>query len=67
VTSVSFDRRARWSGTSFAAPLVTAAIAQRMTTAHRSAKEAAQDLLSDPAAQRIPGLGVLVEPEPLAI
>jgi hypothetical protein len=67
VTSVSFDRRARWSGTSFAAPLVTAAIAQRMTTAHRSAKEAAQDLLSDAAAQRIPGLGVLVEPEQPAL
>ena len=67
VTSGNFDphRRARWSGTSFAAPLVTAAIAQRMTTAHRSAKEAAQDLLSDPAARRVPGLGVLVEPPDL--
>jgi subtilisin family serine protease len=65
LTSVSFNRRARWSGTSFAAPLVTAAIAQRMTTANRSAREAVRDLLLDPAARRVPGLGVLVEPEAL--
>jgi hypothetical protein len=65
LTSVSFNRRARWSGTSFAAPLVTAAIAQRMTTDGRSAREAVRDLLLDPAARRIPGLGVLVEPPPL--
>jgi hypothetical protein len=61
-TSGNFaDRRARWSGTSFAAPLVTAAIAKRMT-APGKAREAARDLLLDPAAPRIPGLGVLVEP-----
>lgn len=61
-TSGNFaDRRARWSGTSFAAPLVTAAIAKRMTATGR-AREAARDLLLDPAARRIPGLGVLVEP-----
>jgi len=65
LTSGSFNRRARWSGTSFAAPLVTAAIAQRMTTDGRSAREAVRDLLLDPDAQRIPGLGVLVKPPPL--
>jgi subtilase family protein len=67
-TSESFlDRRARWSGTSFAAPLVTAAIAQRMTTAGRSAREAAFDLLFDPQVQgrRLPGLGIPVEPPAL--
>jgi Subtilase family len=67
-TSGSFEqRRARWSGTSFAAPLVTAAIAQRMTTAGRSAREAAFDLLFDPAVEdrRLPGLGVPVEPPAL--
>jgi hypothetical protein len=67
-TSGSFEqRRARWSGTSFAAPLVTAAIAQRMTTAGRSAREAAYDLLFDPQVQsrRLPGLGVPVEPPAL--
>ena len=64
---VSFDRRARWSGTSFAAPLVTAAIAQRMTTGNRSAREAADDLLFNPELprRRVPGLGVLVEPRAL--
>ena len=56
------DRRARWSGTSFAAPLVTAAIARRMTGPGR-AREAAGDLLLDPAARRIPGMGVLVGPQ----
>jgi subtilisin family serine protease len=68
-TSGSFEqRRARWSGTSFAAPLVTAAIAQRMTTAGRTAREAAYDLLFDPAVQggRLPGLGIpVVPPRPL--
>jgi subtilisin family serine protease len=69
-TSGSFyQRRARWSGTSFAAPLVTAAIAQRMTTAGRSAREAAYDLLFDPAVEdrRLPGLGVPVEPPALPL
>jgi hypothetical protein len=64
LTSGNFEhRRARWSGTSFAAPLVTAAIARRMADG-RSAREAAYDLLFDPAVQnrRLPGLGIPVEP-----
>jgi hypothetical protein len=69
-TSGSFEqRRARWSGTSFAAPLVTAAIAQRMTTNGSSARVAADDLLFNPdpdpelpPRRVVPGLGVLVEP-----
>ena len=46
---------------------MTAAIAQRMTTAGRSAREAAYDLLFDPAVEgrRLPGLGVPVEPPAL--
>jgi hypothetical protein len=57
-----FKRRAKWSGTSFAAPLVTAAIAQRMTTRGQSAKRAARDLIFDRNLVRMPGLGVLVQP-----
>jgi subtilisin family serine protease len=60
-----FERRAKWSGTSFAAPLVTAAIAQRMETEGQTAREAARDLVFDRRRSRRPGLGVFVEPKSL--
>jgi hypothetical protein len=63
--SRTFQRRARWSGTSFAAPLVTAAIAQRMEAEGQTAREAARDLVFAPGLPRLPGLGVFVEPQEL--
>jgi hypothetical protein len=61
----TFQGRARWSGTSFAAPLVTAAIAQRMETRRQGARRAARDLIFDPRLSSRPGLGVFVEPREL--
>jgi hypothetical protein len=61
----AFEGRAKWSGTSFAAPLVTAAIAQRMETTGQTAREAARDLVFAPGLPRLPGLGVFVEPQEL--
>jgi len=63
--SRTFQKRAKWSGTSFAAPLVVAAIAQRMESEGQSAREAARDLIFDPALPRRAGLGVFVEPQRL--
>jgi hypothetical protein len=61
----AFEGRAKWSGTSFAAPLVTATIAQRMETTGQTAREAARDLVFAPGLPRLPGLGVFVEPQEL--
>ena len=51
---------AHWSGTSFAAPQVSAAIAARMSRTGESATEAAFALVGDPALPRRTGLGVQV-------
>lgn len=52
-----FERMARWSGTSFAAPLVAGLVAAATTTWGTStAREAADRLLAN-ADQRFPGLG----------
>ena len=51
---------AHWSGTSFAAPQVSAAIAARMSETGESAVDAAFALVLDPALQRRTGLGVQV-------
>lgn len=51
---------AHWSGTSFAAPQVSAAIAARMSRTGESATEAAYALVGDPALPRRTGLGVHV-------
>lgn len=63
---VSFDGEpvfagyARWSGTSFAAPAVAGAIADRCATSGEDARTAA-DLVLDPAAHgTVPGIGVPV-------
>jgi subtilisin family serine protease len=52
---------AHWSGTSFAAPQVSAAIAARMSATGESATEAAFALVLDPALPRRTGLGVQVQ------
>lgn len=54
------DGYAHWSGTSFAAPQVSAAIAARMSATGESAADAAFALVLDPALQRRTGLGVRV-------
>jgi hypothetical protein len=52
---------ARWSGTSFAAPRVVAALARRMQ-AGRTAQQAVADLIDDEQLPRIPMLGTVVRP-----
>jgi hypothetical protein len=56
-----FDGWARWSGTSFAAPLVAAAIAAATHTGI-SARAAAQQLFTSAASTWRPGLGVTINP-----
>lgn len=59
-----FERGARWSGTSFAAPLVAAEIARRHVLAggSRTARQAADDLLAELPDSPWPQLGRLYEP-----
>lgn len=51
---------AYWSGTSFAAPQVSAAIAARMSATGQSAADAAHGLIHDPSLSRRPGLGTTI-------
>ncbi|GAC1597198.1 MAG: hypothetical protein NVS3B21_21570 [Acidimicrobiales bacterium] len=55
-----FDSWARWSGTSFAAPMVVAALAREMQATGKSAQEAAATLIDSPWLARVPGLGTVV-------
>jgi hypothetical protein len=51
---------ATWSGTSFAVPIVVAALVREMTRCGCNAKEAVERVIDDPALYRIPGLGTVV-------
>ncbi|HEX4868904.1 MAG TPA: S8/S53 family peptidase [Acidimicrobiales bacterium] len=55
-----FRSWARWSGTSFAAPIVTAALARAMGTYDVSAAKAVERVIDNPALLRLPDLGTLV-------
>ena len=58
----TFSGLARWSGTSFSAPIVTGLIAARMARRDESAEEAAGALLARARAQRIAGTGPVLLP-----
>lgn len=55
-----FDGWARWSGTSFAAPIVAGAIVQEMTTYGVRAGTAVDRLIDAPGLLRLDGLGTVV-------
>jgi hypothetical protein len=57
-----FDGRARWSGTSFATPLVAGLIAAEMSQAGLTASDATQAALARAQSQAIPGVGPVLYP-----
>jgi hypothetical protein len=57
-----FDGCARWSGTSFAAPLVAGLIAAHMSANGVSAADATRAVLAQADAQAIPGVGPVLFP-----
>jgi subtilisin family serine protease len=57
-----FDGRARWSGTSFAAPLVAGLIAYEISRTGLTAADATQAVLARARADAIPGLGPALYP-----
>jgi hypothetical protein len=57
-----FDGRARWSGTSFATPLVAGLIAAEMSRAGLTAADATQAVLAGARSQAIPGVGPVLYP-----
>lgn len=55
---------ARWSGTSFAAPIVAAALAREMMFSHLTANDAVARVIDAPGLLRLPGLGTVVNLAP---
>ena len=55
-----FRSWARWSGTSFAAPMVVAALAREMATYDVSAADAVARVIDGPGLLKLPDLGTVV-------
>lgn len=60
-----FEHWARWTGTSFAAPIVAAALMRQMTLLDQSAEEAVARLVNAEGLFRLPGYGTVVNHTPL--
>jgi hypothetical protein len=58
-----FSGMARWSGTSFATPLVVGLIADRMSRTGETAPQALAEVMRVAGAQAIPGLGPALDPD----
>ncbi len=59
-----FEQWARWSGTSFAAPVVAAAVLRTMALTRRSANDAVDTVVRGPGLLRLPGFGTVVNLTP---
>ncbi len=60
IDSDDFDEWATWSGTSFASPVVVAALAREMATTNCSATDAVDRVIRAPHLARLPNMGTIV-------